>query len=183
MIYKRVLLLAFFALASIQNYQALPSSNARTVGLTDATARLQHYFDLLTHHDLAAARQTLDHAIDSIYEMMQNRAQLIATHPRTLREAHVRSVIDTAQFFDNGRNGADILQLLLVDHLQLLFSIHAENKMIYSLMLSIYVVDVTAASSDVPYIPLTEERTTEVLKKHAFDYGYTVWYEFLEMIE
>lgn len=159
------LLLQTFAMPTIV-------SSSSTISLTPASLQLEKMFYQLVNYNDQLAHAVLNHVIEEVNNLSEIRYR--STSPQRHRSAHIESCTDAYRFFNRGRNGWDILQMLLVEHLRLLMSVDLENKLINALMFSIYLHDMESLS-EIPDIPWSDDAIAETLLKHAQNRHYETW--------
>lgn len=146
-------------------------SNDNLISLEPAAIRLETFFDQLIDYNIIEAHNVLDNVLLSLTYLAEYRSHSRSSHSR---QRHIEDCNDTARFYNRGQNGADILQMLLIDHLSLLMSIQNETKFLMNLMFSIYIHD-KADPREIPTIPRTSADIKEVLRNHARERHYQSW--------
>ena len=154
---------------------ALP--HATIEHLTPASILLQKLFDQLIAYDHLQARYVLDQALISVPDLEHSRRHLDEMI-KQLRESHLNNCQNVELIFRRGRNGADLLQLLIVDHLVLATSNKEERAFILELMFSIYLHDV-ATPTEFPDIPWNDDAMAALMMEHATMKKYNLWHDYL----
>ena len=151
-------------------------SDEPDIRLASAFTQIERLFERLLFVNQRQANNVLNYCIANLSDFSHQHRIGSPQRYRRLRRSHLQEC--NAAISEDAPDPF-ILQTLLSDHLELTMSIKSQNRMIMSLMLSVYMEDIEYLSD----MPWTDDETAKLLYKHAKIKGYLPWQHFLRFME